>query len=333
MKNRPAIVVVTPVRNEAWVMDAFLTCTSSWADYILLADQHSDDGTREIASKYEKVKLIDNDFAEMNQAAAREMLFQEVDKIQGDKIVFALDADEFLSEGFEKTEGWRRIMESEPNEIFCFKWLNLYGDYKHVVPNTGYMEWACHFSQGISLAQEYHQFERRAVHEMRFPCLPTARASYILIDDIQFVHLARLNLVRQENKRAFYQVSSVAKLQKWMSAVGLYRSYHTSQPDTDSLENDVILYVARDGGDARAMVKTGDIGQYYIDEMVRVFHRDGYEKYLKIDIWDNPYLIKAGATPRIPLKFKALHAYLRKTQSRAETRLVQWLDRVLKKFI
>lgn len=333
MKNRPAIVVVTPVRNEAWVMDAFLTCTSSWADYILLADQHSDDGTREIASKYEKVTLIDNNLAEMNQAAARELLFKEADKIEKDKIVFALDADEFLSEGFDKTEGWRRIMESEPNEIFCFKWLNLYGDFKHDVPNTGYMEWACHFAPGISLAQEYHNCERRAVHEMRFPCLPTTRASYILIDDIQFVHLARLNLARQENKRAFYQVSSVAKLQKWMSAIGLYRSYHTSQPETKSLEKDVILYVASDGGDARAMVKTGDIGQYYIDEMVRIFQRDGYKKYLKIDIWDNPYLIQAGVTPRVPLKFKALHSYLRKTQYRAENKSVRLMDWALKLFI
>ena len=51
MNNRPTMIVITPVRNEAWVLDAFLTCTSSWADYIILADQHSDDGTREIAAK------------------------------------------------------------------------------------------------------------------------------------------------------------------------------------------------------------------------------------------------------------------------------------------
>lgn len=333
MKDRPTIVVVTPVRNEAWVMDAFLTCASSWADYILLADQHSDDGTREIAAKYEKVKLIDNNMSEMNQAAARELLFKEVDKIEGDKIVFALDADEFLSEGFEKTEDWRRIMESKPNEIFCFKWLNLYGDYKHSVPNTGYMEWACHFAPGMSLAQEYHNCETRAVHEMRFPCLPTSRASYILLDEIKFVHLARLNLVRQKNKEAFYQVSSVAKLQKRMSAIGLYRFYNPSQPETEILKEDVVLYTLNDGFDARELVKAGDIGQYYIDEMVRILRRDGCEKYMKIDIWDNPYLIKAGISPKIPLKYRLLHAYLRKTHPRANKVSVRILDRVLKLFI
>ena len=323
-------MVVTPVRNEAWVMDAFLTCTSSWADYILLADQHSDDGTREIASKYEKVTLIDNNLAEMNQAAARELLFKEADKIEGDKIVFALDADEFLSEGFDKTEGWRRIIESEPNEIFCFKWFNLHGDFKHTVPDEGYMEWGCHFYPTTSIAQEYHDREVRAVHEMRIPCLPTSRASYILIDDIQFVHLARLNLARQQNKEAFYQVSSVAKLQERMSAVGLYRFYHSQTPVIDSLEEDVNLYAVNNGVDIRELVRTGDIGQYYIDEMIRIFQRDGYKKYLKIDIWDNPCLIQAGIAPKVPLKYKLLHAYLRKTQPMTDRKWVRLADRILK---
>ena len=112
MKGRPTIVVVTPVRNEAWVLDAFLTCTSSWADRIIIADQHSTDGSREIAAKYAKVTLVDNDAAEMNQAAARLLLFEEADKIEGDKIVVALDADEFLTKGFDKTEGWERILSS-----------------------------------------------------------------------------------------------------------------------------------------------------------------------------------------------------------------------------
>lgn len=333
MMNRPTIVVVTPVRNEAWVMDAFLTCASSWADHIILADQHSDDGTREIAARYGKVILVDNNLSEMNQAAARELLFREVDKIEGEKIVFALDADEFLSEGFDQTEGWRRIMQSTPNEIFCFKWLNLYGDFRHAVPNTGFMEWACHFSSGVSLAQEYHNCERRAVHEMRIPCVPETKASYICIDDIRFVHLARVNLVRQRNKEAFYQVSSVAKLQKRMSAIGLYRFYNPTRPETETLKDDVVLYTGNNTVDANGLVKTGDIGQYYIDEMIRIFKRDGYRKYLKIDIWENPYLIQEGITPAIPLRYKLLHAYLRKTQARMGSKPVRLLDRILKAFV
>ena len=61
MNERPTIIVITPVRNEAWVLRAFLEATSLWADYIIIADQMSTDGSREIAKKYPKVVLIDND--------------------------------------------------------------------------------------------------------------------------------------------------------------------------------------------------------------------------------------------------------------------------------
>ncbi len=331
MKDKPIIIVVTPIRNEAWVLDAYLTCTSSWADFIILADQHSDDGSREIALKYPKVILIDNDLVEMNQAATRRRLFQEADKIEGDKIVMALDADEFLTEGFESSEGWRRIMNSKPNEIFCFQWLNLYGDYCHVVPNTGFMEWGCHFDTEMSIAEEYSRCENRAVHEMRIPCLPKSRSNYVFVEDIRFVHLARLNLVRKKNKEDFYQVSSCAKLEKRMNAVTLYRNYNRPESDITCLHQDVKLYIKDDDCDARDLVKLGDVGHYYIDEMIRIFQRDGVQKYLKLDIWDNPYLIAAGFSPTIPVKYQWLHSYLRKTQPKANNKIVKLMDKVLKR--
>ena len=80
------IIVITPVRNEAWVLDAFLTCTSSWADYIILADHHSEDNTREIAKKYEKVILIDNPTFEWYEAQCLTRLLEEACKIHGDKV-------------------------------------------------------------------------------------------------------------------------------------------------------------------------------------------------------------------------------------------------------
>ena len=43
MKQKPLQVVMTPVRNEAWVLKAFLEATSLWADYIIVADQMSTD--------------------------------------------------------------------------------------------------------------------------------------------------------------------------------------------------------------------------------------------------------------------------------------------------
>lgn len=51
-KNRPLHIVMTPTRNEAWVIRAFLESTTRWADYVIICDQFSTDGTREIVESY-----------------------------------------------------------------------------------------------------------------------------------------------------------------------------------------------------------------------------------------------------------------------------------------
>ena len=121
----PLKVVLTPVRNEAWVLRAFLEATSLWADYIIIADQMSTDGSREIAKEYPKVILIDNNRKEMHMAATRRLLFEEAKKIEGEKLLFALDADEFLSGDFVNTEDWKKILKSKPDDSFCWRWMNL----------------------------------------------------------------------------------------------------------------------------------------------------------------------------------------------------------------
>lgn len=332
MINRPTIVVITPVRNEAWVLDAYLTCTSSWADYIILADQHSDDGTREIAGKYEKVILIDNPTQEWYEYLCRTKLLEEAAKIPGDKIVFGLDADEFLSEGFENTESWRRIVNSHENEIFCFKWLNLFDDFSTVEYTDTHMDWMAHFDDTIDIVKEYQKREEHAVHCARIPCLESDRCHYLYVDDFWVVHLAKLNHQRIRQKFDFYQVTWVDKNKDKANPIRMYRGYNKYYPDRITrLENPVKLCCMGNSGDYSYLVKTSDYGKHYVEEMIQVFKREGTDKFLKLCIWDNPYLIEAGITPKIPLKYRILHSYLRKSQSKADTKIIQLIDKVFKK--
>ena len=332
MNDKPTIIVITPVRNEAWVLDAYLTCTSSWADYIILADQHSDDGTREIAAKYEKVILIDNPTQEWYEYLCRTKLLEEAAKIPGDKIIFGLDADEFLSEGFEKTESWQRIINSRENEIFCFNWLNLFDDFNTVEYTNMHFEWAAHFDESIDFVEEYRKREKHAVHCSRVPCLETERCRYVPVDDFWVVHLAKLNHERIRQKFDFYQVTWVDKNKERANPIRMYRGYNKYYPDNLSrLEDPVKLCCAGSSDDYSNLVKTSDYGKHYVDEMIQVFKREGTDKFLKLCIWDNPYLVEAGITPRIPLKYRLLHSYIRKTQPKANTIMVRMIDKVLKR--
>lgn len=332
MNTKPTIVVITPVRNEAWVLDAFLMCTSSWADHIILADQHSDDGTREIAAKYEKVILIDNPTQEWYEYLCRTRLLEEAAKIPGDKVIFGLDADEFLSEGFEKTESWQRIINSKGNEIFCFNWLNLFDDFSSVEYTSMHFEWAAHFDESIDFVEEYRKREEHAVHCSRVPCLETERCQYIPVDDFWVVHLAKLNHERIRQKFDFYQVTWVDKNKEKANPIRMYRGYNKYYPDKlTRLQTPVKLCSMNCPEDYSYLVKTSDYGKHYVEEMIQVFKRKGTDKFLKLCIWDNPYLIEAGITPKIPLNYRMLHSYLRKSQSKAGTKVIQLIDKVLKK--
>ena len=298
MKEAPTIIVITPVRNEAWVLDAFLTCTSSWADYIILADHHSDDNTRGIAQRYEKVILIDNPTFEWYESVCRTRLLEEACRIPGDKVIFALDADEFLSEGFEKTESWRRIVNSKGNEIFCFNWLNLYDDFNTVEYTNMHFEWAAHFDDAVDVVEEYKKRESHAVHCARVPCLETERCEYVNVDDFWVVHLAKLNHERNRQKTDFYQVTCVDKNKEKANPINMYRGYSKYYPDSlCHLDTPVKLCRMNDEKDYSYMVQTSDYGKHYVDEMVRVFEREGTGKFAKLCIWDNPYLKAAGITP------------------------------------
>ena len=332
MNTKPTIVVITPVRNEAWVLDAFLMCTSSWADHIILADQHSDDGTREIAAQYEKVILIDNPTQEWYESICRTRLLEEAAKIPGDKIIFGLDADEFLSEGFEKTESWQRIIHSQGNEIFCFNWLNLFDDFTTVEYTNIHFEWAAHFDESVDVVEEYRRREGHAVHCARVPCLETSRCRYINVDDFWVVHLAKLNHERIRQKLDFYQVTWVDKNKEKANPINMYRGYSKYYPEgLLHLIEPVKLCCKGNPNDYSYLVKTSDYGKHYVDEMVQVFRREGTDKFLKLCIWDNPYLVAAGVTPRIPLKFRLLHAYLNKTQPKADNKAIRLMDKFLKR--
>lgn len=332
MSNKPSIVVITPVRNEAWVLDAFLTCTSSWADYIILADQHSDDGTREIAKRYEKVILIDNPTQEWYEYICRTRLLEEAAKISGDKIIFGLDADEFLSEGFETTESWSRIINSHRNEIFCFKWLNLFDDFTTAEYTDIDFDWMAHFDESIDIVKEYRIREEHAVHCARIPCLESDRCHYERIDDFWVVHLAKLNHERIRQKFDFYQVTWVDKNKEKANPINMYRGYNKYYPDNlVHLDTPIKLCRKGDHTDYSYLVKTSDYGKHYVKEMLDVFKREGTDKFQKLCIWDNPYLIEAGVKPVIPLKYRILHSYLQKSQSRSESKVIKLMDKVLKR--
>lgn len=323
-------IVLTPVRNEAWVLRAFLEATSLWADYIIIADQLSTDSSREIAKKYPKAILVDNDRAEMHMAATRRLLFAEAQKIDGEKILFALDADEFLVGDFVNTEDWKRIIESVPDDSFCWRWMNLKRKDVAKYSISRHYYWAVHESEDMWKGE----FPDNFIHEWRLPWPPKGDESHkILLDGFWSIHLARVNQLRQQNKERFYQVSTIGQGRK-TSRIALYRQYHAEEDlEYFDVPKDAYKFYESHGLDLWKYVDLKDEGEYYTKEVIKYFDRDGIKKYALLDIWDEEWMKRNGIKdPRNGLQ-KMLHTYLKKTMPYASSFWVRCVDRFLKLFV
>jgi hypothetical protein len=326
--NRPLLIVLTPVRNEAWILPAFLKATSLWADYIIIADQMSTDGSRDIYTQYEKVILVDNPRTEMHQARTRQLLFDAAKKIEGDKILFTLDADEFLSGDFVNTKGWQTIMNSEPGDVFCFRWMNLLPGMNTYLTHVPYY-WAANVNDDVMNGF----FPDNHIHEWRLPWPNNVNKEYI-IEDISFIHFARVNVKRQQNKEKFYQVST-AYNDKSYSGIKLFRHYQTYHPinkdDIFILPPDTYVYYEKMGVDILSNIDNEDYGKYYIQEIQKYFDLKGVQYFAKLDIWDDDFIKDCQLKNPQKIYHKLITQYLRYTKKHAKSLVVKGIDYVLKK--
>lgn len=325
--NTPKLVVLTPVRNEAWVLQAFLEATSLWADYIIIADQMSTDGSREIAKGYPKVVLIDNDRPDMHMAATRRLLFDAAKKIKGDKILFALDADEFLSGDFVNTQDWKKILTSKPDDSFCWRWMNLkHGDATKYSTFPHYY-WAVHESDTLWEGA----FPDNHIHEWRLPWAPNADEGHkFLLDDFCSIHLARVNQMRQRNKERFYQVSTLSQNPN-KDVIALFRQYHAEEDlNYFDVPNDAYCFYERNGVHIWDSVNLKDEGGYYTSEILKCFKKYGVVRFAFLDIWDENWVKKNGIKDPRTFCHRLLLGYLRRTNKKASSFLVRCIDKTLK---
>jgi hypothetical protein len=329
-QQRPLLIVVSIVRNEAWVLDAFLSATSLWADMIIIADQMSTDGSRDIYKRYPKVHMIDNDRPNMHQAASRRLVLDEARRIlngNNNAVLFALDADEILEGDFMQSVAWGQIVNSKPNDCFEWRWMNLLpGDATHYdVPVPYY--WAVHVSEqlwdGI--------FPDSKIHEWRLPW-PNTDVREIKLNDLYSIHFGGgYHVNRQRNKSRFYQVNSMEDSIRY-NVINLFRQYHEiSKCEIYQVPKDAYVYYERIGLDILSMINLLDDGEHFTKEVKAYFEKNGTAKYAMLDIWDEDWCKRNNIeTPKRNVVQKIIMWYLRISNPYSRSIIVRAIDKFLK---
>jgi len=326
---KPKLICMTPVRNEAWCLDAFLISTSLWADYIIIADHNSTDGSREIALKYPKVILIKNTAINYDENERQKLLIKEARRIEGPKILIALDADEIFTANFMKTSDWQRILSSKPGEVFGLQWANITPDKKHYFLSSFSYPWVFH-DDGITEHKNYVRW----IHSMRIPYPINADSGYYQVKDFKVFHFAWIDKKRTESKSRFYQCL-VSLKESNEHFISLFRSYHKKKEKTKLIPPEWIEnYQKTNFVLFDQLSPTRSL--YWYDMVVKEqFEKHGFSKFKYLDIWDKNWIAEMKnnlviTDPR-NLYIKFIHAYLRATQNISSSIPIRLVDKLLKK--
>lgn len=321
---RPLLIVMTPVRNEAWVLHAFLKTTSTWADFIIIADQMSTDGSRDIYKQYEKVVLIDNNNPDFNEAERQSMLVAKAREVANkrDCVLFGLDADEIFTANYTSTDDWQNILNSNPGAVFWFKWAEISPNKKHYGDSV-YYPWMFHDD-----GKEPHENYVRNMHSMRIP-YPMESQQTHYVNDFRILHLAYLNMNRVASKCRFYTFVDYEMNKR--SIISLSRTYHYIKKLEEFSINDNFFDYNENISVLNEVDTTSK--KFWFDDYILERNSKNLNAIAKLDIWDEDFLETYNLQDPRKWYHKLLHFYLHKTQKHKSTFMVRAIDKVLKMVI
>jgi glycosyltransferase involved in cell wall biosynthesis len=279
MNPAPKIVVITPVKNEAWILDRFLAVTSQFADHIIVADQNSTDGSPDICRKYPKVDLILNDSPDYDEASRQLLLIQRSrEVVSGQRILLALDADEVLAANAMETLSWQSMLSAKPGTVLFFEKPDLY--------ITPYQCIRYDNPWPIGYVDDGAEHKPKAIHSIRVPLPDYARKLHL--DEVKVLHYALSQQTRQASKMRLY---SVIENVKGITSFALYRrrAYSASKNwvRQGRLETCPIEWFQKWEDVGIDMCSLQQDTYYWQDfEVLKYFKKYGVKRFWLDDIWD-----------------------------------------------
>ena len=312
----PTVICLTPVFNEKWILERFLQCASLWADHIVIADQGSTDGSRDIAARFPKVTLLNNSSQAYNEVSRQQLLLEAARKIPGPRVLIALDSDEFLTANVLTSPEWNTIRHAAPGTVIRFQWPEILCD------ESGLRYFNFPWDPPMGFVDDGSEHAGKVLHSDRLPVPPGAET--LLPKEIKVMHYCQTDPDRYQSRSRWYQCWEL--LNQKRRPLDLFRFYNRDQ----CVSADVVKPVPADWIAAYQerdvdMTSVWRESSYRWDkEVLKFFAEHGTKKFKRLDIWKPDWnalhrqIDPAGAnvsyeSPRSWFD-RIVHRWLRRTQ-------------------
>ncbi|URM33461.1 glycosyltransferase family 2 protein [Cytobacillus firmus] len=324
------IVCITPVKNEEWLLDNFLEATSLWADHIIVADQNSTDRSKDIAAKYPKVTLIENNSKQFNEPERQKLLLEEARKIEGKKLIIALDADELLTPNWEEElETIKRLPEGT---IIQFRWENIHPNLKQY--------WSPSTWMNFGYVDDGKEHIGSLIHSQRIPVYSISPRYQC--NKVSVIHLQYIDWNRMTSKHRWYQCYETLNFTS-KHPIEIFRMYHHMYSVREDLLEIPNYWVNKYEELGIRIFSYNKPEYYWWDvEVINYLNQYSSKRFSLLPIWDVNWDRMANfigintehnlSDPRIPEE-KELHTWLLDTQLYYNNKTIKEQDREnIKKF-
>lgn len=331
MAARPTLICLTPVKNEAWILDRFLRGAGLWADHIVVVDHQSDDGSREIAARHPKVTLVPYDRPSFDEPERRRLLIETARTLgpaDRQRILLSVDADEALTD-WTGSAAWKQMGSAAPGTTIQMQWANVLPGgttcWLDKVVDVGYVD-------------DGRPFSAPAIHGPRLPANPDVPP--LRLDDVHLLHYQYVDWARMKSKQRWYQAWERVQFPQ-KRAVTLYRQYHQMDAIKTRAHRPVPdAWLAPYTAAGIDLTQLSAPGPYQWDQaIVELLLEHGPASFRKLNIWDVDwgqlgrdlgYAVNGElADPRSRFD-RAVHRWLHRTQPRMTSPFVRLLQQCLR---
>lgn len=332
LEGRPTVICLTPIKNEAWILERFLKCASLWADHIIIADQSSTDGSRDIARNFAKVTLIENSSSNYNEVHRQKLLIDAARQIPGSHLLIALDADEMLTANFLDSPEWETVLKAPKGTVIEFEWANL-------MPGIN-SYWSPGYYKPLGFMDDGTEHIGDKIHSSRVP-VPD-NAPILNLQKIKVLHYQYAVWERMESKHRWYQCWERINNSD-RSPVEVYRQYHHMYAIPNEQIQPVpeawIVGYEKQGIDMTATFKESIL--WWDKEVLDWIDKYGPSKFKKEAIWGIDWenlskkiypenTFKSYRDPRSKFDRIIQSRWLAKTQKHADKTIVKLVDGFIK---
>ena len=272
-------ICLTPIKNEAWILERFLQCASLWADKIIIADQGSTDNSIEIAKRFDKVHIINNAEEKYNELGRQELLINEARKKFGtNNFLLALDADEILSANFLESNEWKEIFSQPPGTKIALQWVNLSPECKTFWTNFP------PFILGV-IDDGSHKIGT-AIHSPRVPINSAGKT--ITLNEVKLLHYQYTDWDRMLLKQAWYQCYEKINYPE-KGNVDIYEMYNHFRYIKNNLQliNQNWFQQYEKMGINMKTTIPNPASYYWVDQLNNYFKEYGEKYFRRLDVFNN----------------------------------------------